>query len=227
MRSQNPAISFVAAITFIAFNLIVAQAKAQTIQVEDNLSNESGLRLKLSAGWQSESDAEVDAEIYGERMLSDKEEFESGYSLAAELEIPIANGFRVGPRVVVEQWNSTELDRGGVDPSTMVLLQVVPKFNFSIRPTVDLYLSVPVGLSVFLPTDELEDFGIESGGGFNGAVLGGVEQYWDSFGLFVEAGIQYNAYKVDWEGPATDFVPVELYYARSAVVAKIGGAYRF
>jgi hypothetical protein len=202
-------------------------AFAQSIQAQ-HVPNSPAYRAKVGLNWASASEASVDMESYGMPIAKYDEDIESGAGVTAEFEIPVFNNFTLGPRLVIGSWNSEEVDQYGIDASTMVQLQVVPKLRFPMsNGRVAFYAAVPVGLSALLSSDELSDQGFEGGGGVNGSVLAGVEQYWGSFGIYVEAGLNYNAYTMEYFGPATDFTTVEFNRSHAMVVATAGAVMSF
>ena len=176
-------------------------------------------------GFGGELDGEIrevdDEDETSEPNELDDADMEMTQGVGAEFAYAVQENVLVGGRLSLNWVNTDELDDQDIDPSRLLNIDVVPRGRLPLSGApIDLYLAVPVGLTVNFPNDDLDsdfflaetEFG--TGVSWNLSVLGGAT-YWfgSSVGIFAEAGWYHQrvVFPLETTSNFTDETVEEIY----------------
>jgi len=185
-----------------ALFLICAFAVSSSALAQD-LENENDGHFigKLMLGFGGE--AEIEADDLG--GADGQDDMEMTYGLGFAYMHPLHEHFALGGQLAFLSWTTEFLEDIDADRSVMLDLSVVPQGKYAVRNNIELYASLPLGLTFdFFGEDDW--FGAEVGGGvgFNLALMLGVRvAIDDSWGLLGELGYAYHAFSHTLEVPVT------------------------
>jgi hypothetical protein len=150
---------------------------------------------------------EVDWEYTVDRWHFDDDDFLDpmlGFGLFARYQLH--ENFDLGGELHVLWWRTDEMEDVDIDRCTLIDIAVRPmgKYGFANVP-LELYLALPIGLTISVPSDEASDAfqridsgDIDAGTGINLALLAGLNYHpMPEFGLFVELGWTMHWYVND------------------------------
>jgi hypothetical protein len=172
-----------------ALIFLCALALSSTALAQDLENSDDGyLAPKLVLGFGGE--VEIDPEGPG----SVDDDLELTYGLGAAYMAPLHQYFALGGQLIVASWQNEAGEEFDVDRSSYVDVSVVPQLKFPVSDSVELYASIPVGLTFnFLGEDEDVDAG--TGVGFNLALMLGARfAIGESWGLLGEIGYAYHSF---------------------------------
>jgi hypothetical protein len=117
----------------------------------------------------------------------------------------------LGGQLIIASWQTEAFDDANLDRSSYVDLSLVPQLKYAVSNSVELYASLPLGLTFdFFGENEFGGAEIETGFGFNLALMLGARfAIGDSWGLLAELGYTYHSFTHgtsagDEEGPDID-----------------------
>jgi hypothetical protein len=169
--------------------LVCALSASSSAFAQDLQNSDDGyLAPKLVLGFGGE--AEVDPEGPG----SVEDDLELTYGLGLAYMHPLHQYFALGGQVIVASWQTEAGEEFNVDRSSYVDISLVPQLKYAVSEEVELYASIPIGLTLnFLGEDEDETAG--TGVGFNLALMLGARfAIGESWGLLGEIGYQLHSF---------------------------------
>jgi hypothetical protein len=124
---------------------------------------------------------------------------------------PLHQYFALGGQLIVASWAPEYPEEADVDRNSYIDLSLVPQLKVAVSNSVELYASLPLGLTFdFFGENEFGGAEIETGFGFNLALMLGARfAIGDSWGLLAELGYTYHSFTHgtsagDEEGPDID-----------------------
>jgi hypothetical protein len=181
-----------------ALIVICALAASSTALAQDLDNDEDGyLFAKLMLGLGGE--VSIDAEDAPGGAVDD--DMELTYGVGLGYMHPFHQNFALGAQLALLSWTSDGLEAADADRSMLIDISLVPQPKFAVSENVELYVSIPLGLT-------LDSFGgddyvgngaanaeVTGGVGFNLALLLGARfALGDSAGLLAEIGYAYHAF---------------------------------
>jgi hypothetical protein len=191
-----------------ALILFCALATSSTAFAQDLQNSEDGYlapKLVLGLGGEMEFDPE------GPGSLEDDLELTYGFGLAYMH--PLHQYFSLGGQVIVASWQTETGEELDTDRSTYLDVSLVPQLKYPVSDNVELYASIPLGLTFnFLGGEQDEDEEVGTGVGFNLALMLGARfALGDSWGLLAEVGYAIHSFTHTVEvGPVEGDVDISL-----------------
>jgi hypothetical protein len=196
-------------IALVALCALATPASAQRF-------DEPYLAAKLMLGFGGELQLEEDGTVL---VDYDEADADPAYGVGLMGMNPLLGILGLGAQVSLMSWGA---DTPGDDPHHLFLdLSVIPQVNFSIA-IIELYLNVPIGLTVNFPDDEeLGGTGVEvsTGTGMHIGIMVGARLGLGGFGLLAEVGYMNRNFSHDFEGPLGD---VEIDYTLEQAALNLG-----
>jgi hypothetical protein len=176
--------------------IIAISICASSSAFAQDLKNEDGghFAAKLMLGFGGEAEVEVD-DIAGFEF-GGQTDMEMTYGLGLAYMHPLHEYFALGGQLALLSWTTDGLEDIDADRSSMIDVSLVPQAKYAVMDNLELYASLPLGLTFgFFGEDEIPP-SLEVGGGFgfNAALmLGARVALSDGFGLLGELGYAYHA----------------------------------
>jgi len=179
-----------AAITAIAI-CVSSSALAQDLKNEDD----GHFAAKLMLGFGGEAEVEVDDIAGFEFDAGGQTDMEMTYGVGLSYMHPLHEYFALGGQLALLSWTTDGLEDTDADRSSMIDLSLVPQLKYAVMDNLELYASLPLGLTFgFFGEDEILTLDVGGGFGFNAALmLGARVALSDGFGLLGELGYAYHA----------------------------------
>ena len=189
-------------------------------------AGDSRVTVFVKGGFGGELDGEIrevddEGEEPSEPNELDDADMEMTQGLGAEFAHAVQENVLVGGRLSLNWVNTDPLDDDDIDRSMLLNVDIVPRGRLPLSGVpIDLYLAVPVGLTVNFPNDDLDadfflgetEFG--TGVSWNLSVLGGAT-YWfgSSVGIFAETGWYHQrvVFPLETTSNFTDETVEEIY----------------
>jgi hypothetical protein len=157
---------------------------------------------------------ELEVEIETERSAGGQTQTETGdldlgdmemtNGLGAHFGFPVHRFFTIGGRVSYVSYFTESLDDIDADRLTLLNIDAAPKARYPLAGgSAEIYATVPVGLSLNFPNDDLADGDVEAGTGvsWNISLLGGASyKFNSSIGVFAEGGLYNQNITIPAEG---------------------------
>ena len=173
------------------FALIVfcALALSSTALAQDLQNSDDGyLAPKLVLGFGGEGELDFEAPV-----PSLEGDLELTYGLGVAYMQPLHQYFALGGQLIVASWQSEAGAEFDADRNMYADLSLVPQLKFAVADSVELYASIPIGLSVNSLGEVDGDAG--TGFGFNLALMLGARfAIGESWGLLGEVGYAYHSF---------------------------------
>jgi opacity protein-like surface antigen len=182
-----------ARLALIAMSLVCLIATASTASAEDMRNEIDGYFFaKLLTGFGGEG--ELDADGLGGEFEGD---LEFSYGLGAGYMHPLHEYFALGGQLSLLSWQSEAGEDGDLDRNSLLDLSVVPEGKYLVLDNLELFATLPLGLSFdFLGEDDFGNLAeVGTGFGFNlGLMLGARVAIDEQFGLLAELGYVYHSF---------------------------------
>jgi len=175
---------------------------ASSALAQDLQSRDDGYFVgKLMLGFGGEADIEAD-NLGG---VGGQDDMETSYGLGFGYLQPLHEYFALGGQLALLAWTTDGLEDIDADRSTWLDLSVVPQAKYAVMKSLELYASLPLGLTVdFFGEDEFAGAEVGGGLGFNIALMFGARYALsDAFGFVGEIGYSYHAFSHELEIPIT------------------------
>ncbi|MFP4598606.1 MAG: hypothetical protein ACLFVJ_10170, partial [Persicimonas sp.] len=136
-------------------------------------------------------------------------------------EAPLHRHFVLGGRAAMGAFTAETQDDNDWSRDLLFNFNAVPKLRYPFNAPGEVYVGVPVGMSLIMPSDDWEDeIGVdaEMGINWNMSVVGGFNYLmFGEFGLFGEAG--WMLQNVGWDGddPAGDKVELDASFSQFGI----------
>lgn len=119
--------------------------------------------------------------------------------------------FSLGGEISVLWWRSDDMEDGNIDRCVLLDIAVRPQGQLPLLDgALDLYVAVPLGVAISIPSDEMEDVfdgRLDSGAGVALAVLAGLDyRFLPEFGALVELGWAMHWFVNDIDAQGADDV---------------------
>lgn len=180
------------ALTVFLFGCALAVSSTAFAQDLEN-SDDGYLAAKVMLGLGGKAELETETNIGGFRGSDD---MEIGYGLGVAYMHPLHQYFALGGQLALFSWMTESMDTANADRNLLIDLSLVPQLKFAVSRSVELYASLPLGLT--LNSFGEDDYGgaeVTGGLGFNLALMLGVRAaLGDSWGLLGEVGYTYHAF---------------------------------
>lgn len=180
--------------SLIAFVLGCASMFASAAFAQDLENSDDGhLDVKLMLGLGGEAELDVDNDL---GAGDSQDDMELGYGLGVAYMVPLHRYFALGGQLAVFSWTTERLDEANADRNMLIDLSLVPQLKYAVSRSVELYASLPLGLTIDAwGEDEFANAEVTGGLGFNLALMLGVRgAIGDSWGLLGELGYVYHAF---------------------------------
>lgn len=180
--------------SLIALVLGCALALSSTVAAQDLDDTDDGhLAVKLMLGLGGEATLDVENDL---GLVNPDDDMELGYGLGVAYMHPLHEYFALGGQLAVFSWTTELLEEGNADRNMLIDLSLVPQLKFAVSRSVELYASLPLGLTLDAwGEDEFANAEVTGGLGFNVALMLGVRgALGDSWGLLGEVGYVYHAF---------------------------------
>jgi len=183
-----------------------ALAVAPTAFAQDLENSDDGhLDVKLMLGVGGEAELDPENDLGG---VDTSDDMELGYGLGVAYMVPLHQYFALGGQLAVFSWTTELLEEANADRNMLIDLSLVPQLKFAVSRSVELYASLPLGLTIdSWGENEFANAEITGGLGFNLALMLGVRgALGDSWGLLGEVGYVYHAFShtLEVETPVGD-----------------------
>jgi hypothetical protein len=192
-----------ARLPFITALLICASSSA----LAQDLQNETDGHFagKLMLGFGGEAEVETEDAVLG-FDASGQNDMETSYGLGLSYMHPLHDYFALGGQLALLSWTTDALEDGDADRSTMLDISLVPQVKYAVMDNLELYASLPLGLTFdFFGEDEYFNLEVSGGFGFNVALmLGARVALSDGFGLLGELGYSYHSFSHELKEEITD-----------------------
>jgi len=179
----------------IALVVGCALAVSPTAFAQDLENSDDGhLAVKLMLGLGGEAELDVENDPVG---FEPEDDMELGYGLGVAYMHPLHRFFALGGQLAIFSWTTDGLEEINADRNMLIDLSLVPQLKYAVSRSVELYASLPLGLTV-------DSWGEDECLGFNLALMLGVRgALGDSWGLLGEIGFVYHAFThtVEAEAP--------------------------
>lgn len=193
-----------------ALILFCALAASSTAIAQDLENSDDGyLAPKLVLGLGGEGEIDIETPLGG---VDPDFDLELTYGFGLAYMAPLHEYFALGGQLIVASWQPDYPEPADdVDRNSYVDLSLVPQLKVAVSDNVELYASLPLGLTLdFFGENEFGGAEIETGFGFNLALMLGARfAVGDSWGLLGEIGYVYHSFTHgtsagDAEGPDLD-----------------------
>lgn len=162
-----------------------------------DMSNRFGAKLMFGLGGELDPDG-VPGDV----------DLEATYGLGLTFEVPVHEFVTIGGLLGLHSFQTEVEEDLDLDRHTMLDLDVFAKLRYPThlgRMGFEPYLMIPLGLSIVFPNDDDEDDNIETGLGWNTALLfGAVLFVSDSVGLNLELGYAVHEVSHEVDTPVGD-----------------------
>ena len=153
------------------------------------------MQLKLKGTFAFGGEYEGDTNTQPPQKIDD--DAEPSLGVALQFEYPILRYFTTGVIFGYTSLQSDDNDRANIDRSHAIDIEVLLRGRYPmLRDAMELYLAFPLGVSINIADDELEDrnnVDYEARAGFVMSVLVGVQYiFFLGTGAFVEMGVTYR-----------------------------------
>lgn len=173
------------------FSCLLSVAGAHAQDVDDPY-----FAAKLLLGVAGEGEIEIDG-VPGEG----EGDLELSYGAGLQYQNPLHDYFSLGGQLALRSWQSEAGDTANSDRNLLLDISVVPAGRYAVKPEIELYLAIPVGLSLDFWGDDGFAAGnaasaeVSTGVGFNlGFMVGGRFLLGDDVGLLAELGYQLHSF---------------------------------
>lgn len=128
----------------------------------------------------------------------------------------------IGAQVAFLWYETEAMDDNDQDANTAIDIGALVKPKFPLLGgKLDIYVAVPIGLSIFVPSSDTDDV-IKTGVGMHVGVLPGVAyRFWKGLGAFAELGWSFHLGKHDKKGGG------DYEYSFSQFALNLGVSYEF
>ncbi len=159
-------------------------------------------------------------------------DLEATIGFAPFIEYKLHKYISVGGLFGVNFWLDENMDAGNLDRNTLLDIDALVRVHYPfLKGKMELYVALPVGLTVSIPSDEVEDGykaagqELKTGIGANVSLLAGVAYtVWRQLDLFLELGWVLHYAKHDIEANGQTFDHEGL---MNQMALNFGGAWRF
>lgn len=173
--------------------LVAGLAAGAPASAQDLKNSDDGyLAAKLLLGIGGEGELEIGG-LPGEGS----DDLELSYGLGVAYVKPLHDYFALGAQLSLLSWQTDASERADLDRNLLVDLSLVPQLKLAVLESLELYVAVPVGLTLdFIGEDDFAGLAeVGTGFGFNVAVLAGARvAITEGFGLVGELGYAYHAF---------------------------------
>jgi hypothetical protein len=208
MRTLNTSLFALALVTCLGSSLASAQDYDGPRRGVARDSGHIDIKLMLGLGGEVEYDGDV-----GPIDYSVEDDLNLSYGVGVAYLHPLHRYFALGAQVSLLSWIGDAAEDADGDRNLFIDISLLPQGRYAINTDVELYLSVPLGLTFSVPgDDEVVVAGttaaeINTAVGFHiGAMLGARFAISDGFGLLAELGYVAHAatHEVEAAGVAED-----------------------
>jgi hypothetical protein len=211
MRTLSSFAIAVAALTLLGSSLASAQDDDYD-GPRRGVARDSGhfdVKLMLGIGGEVETEADV-----GPVTGTTQDDLELSYGVGLAYLHPLHRFFALGAQLSVSSWISEAQENADLDRNMFIDLSLLPQGRYAINNAVELYLTIPLGLTISVPGEDEIGTGtvtvaeINTAIGFHiGLMLGARFAITDGFGLLAELGYVAHAaaHEVEAAGVSEDF----------------------
>lgn len=189
-------------LAWIAAAVVIGSSTLATSAHAQNLENEHDgyIAAKLILGFGGEAELDPEGDL---GALMGEDDLETSYGLGVAYMQPLHEYFALGGQLAFQSWTTDGLEDLDFDRSVLMDLSLVPQAKYAVRENVELYASLPLGITFdFFGEDDYFGAEVKGGFGFNlGLFLGARVALDDSFGLLGELGYSYHVFEHTLEIP--------------------------
>ena len=208
---------------WLAVSLLCVVAASSTASAQDLRNGPDGhVFAKLMFGFGGEGEVEADdlAGIDGEGDL------EFSYGLGGGYMHSLHENFALGGQLALVSWQSEVGENADLDRNTLFDISIVPQGKLVVLDNLELYATLPLGLTFdFLGEDDFGNLAeVGTGFGFNFALmLGARVAITDELGLLGELGYTYHSFSHPTETAIGDGPDLDMTMGQLAL--NLGGYY--
>jgi hypothetical protein len=190
--------------------VLVCVAAFSSSALAQNIENDTHAYLtgKLLLGFGGDAEFEFD-ELGG---VEGETDMELSYGLGFAYMHPLHENFVLGGQLGIASWTVDAFEDADFDRNSWIDLSIVPQGRVAVTPIVELYASMPLGITFdFIGEDDLFGAEADTGFGFNFAVMFGVRVALDEdWGLLGELGYALHSFSHSTEVLGMDGPDLEV-----------------